>query len=155
MNIKQILKNFVFFGSVIYTVISTVMIFVAMATTDGQYSMILDAERFLYILLFSFILSVGSTILRIDEISRVAAVCLHAACYVVGFFIFVLLCGIKFAPAIIATAVFAGIYSICTIICRAISKSLKKTQNSPNNSKKQAKENKNNTEYISQFTKNT
>jgi hypothetical protein len=155
MNIKKALKNFVFFGSVIYTAISTGMILLGTAMTDGQYTMMLEADRFLCILLFSFMLSLGSTLLRVDAIPRVTAACLHAACYVLGFFIFMLLCEIKFAPAVIATAVFAVIYAICTVICRAVARSFKKAQNAPKTDAKQVKNSKNKKEYQSQFTKNT
>lgn len=153
MNIRNILQKFIFFGSVIYTVISTGMIILAILMTDAQYSKMLDAKRFLYILLFSFILSLGSTLLRVEEISRVAAVCIHAACYVLGFFIFVILCGIEFAPAVIATVVFAVIYAVFTAICRLVSRSFSKAGNETKQIKKQPKEAKTNNKYTSQFTK--
>ena len=152
MNFGKIFKSFIFFGSVIYTVISTIMIIIATATTDGQYAMMLDAERFLCILLFSFTLSVGSTVWRIDEISRVAATCIHAACYVLGFLIFVILCGVEFTPAVVSTVIFAVIYTVCTVIARLIAKSHKKAPASKKAVSKQAKETKN-TEYKNLFTK--
>ena len=153
MNIGKFLKNFVFFGSVFYTVISTGFIFIASLLSESQSAMILETDRFMCILLFSFIMSLGSTILRVDEINRVAAVCLHAACYILGFLVFMLLSGTKFAPAIIATAIFAVVYIVSTIICRLISRIGKKAPEAPKIIPENKQISKPDKEYKSQFTK--
>ena len=154
MNIAKILKNFVFFGCTIYTVLSAgILIFIDLLSyTESQMP---DVGRFLSLLAFSFILSVGSTVLRIDTINRLAACAVHAACYIIGFFIFMMLCQIQFASAIIATAVFAVFYAVITVIIRLVAKVFKKSSKStpaPAKAKVKAAPKKENT-YTSQFSK--
>ena len=153
MKILKALKNFVFFGATFYTVISTGFILIANLMSDSHAAILLEAEKFMYILLFSFIMSLGSTLLRIDEIGRVAAVISHAACYLIGFFVFVLLCGIKFAPAVIATVIFAVFYTVSTVVCRLISKRHQKKPDAPKIIPEKKKQTKAENTYQSQFTK--
>ena len=152
MNIKKVLKNLVFYGSVYYTAITVAFILVAMMISESDSVKIIDTDRFLLILLFSFMMSLGSTLLQIDRIPRVAAVCLHAACYILGFFVFILLCGGQFAATVIATAVFALFYLIVTIIVNQLRKRTQKKDKAPQIISPTKKDKNNKKEYKNQFS---
>ncbi|MBQ8408334.1 MAG: hypothetical protein IJY39_05660 [Clostridia bacterium] len=137
MDIKKAFKNFIFFGSVYYTVITAVILIIASAMAEEDAIKLIEIDRFLKVLLFSFIMSLGSTLIRIEEVGHVAAVCLHAACYIVGWLIFIILCGGSFAISAISTAVFAVVYVLVSVTIRLITgKKGKKAAVAP--SKKQA-----------------
>lgn len=126
MELKKALKNLLFFGSAYYTVITAVLLIVASSMSDGQAVRLIEVDQFLKILLFSFIMSVGSTLYRADLIPRVAAACLHAVCYIGGWALFIAICGGNFSVTAISTAVFAVLYAAITFVCRKICKRSKK-----------------------------
>ena len=116
MNDRNSFKFFVSRGAVIYTAISTALIVIALFTAEDASVKILMPKRFLFLLLFSFILALGSTVVKLEKISATAARILHAICYIGGFALLLLLCEMKFAPLMIASLVFAIGYVIITLI---------------------------------------
>ena len=162
MEFKKFVKNFIFFGSLNNTVISAIFLLIALAVTPvsenaqvcsacglSQDALFLEAGRFLAILLFSFIMSLGTAIFRINGISKTAAHLSHAACFVFGFLIFLLVCDMGFAKSVIGTAIFAIFYTIERIIQMLIIKHIGKSSVTPNVSSKQKIQKK--SEYTSQF----
>ena len=162
MEFKKFIKNFIFFGSLNNTIISAGFLLVALAVTPvsenaqvcsacglPQDAIFLEAGRFLAILLFSFIMSLGTAIFRINGIAKTAAHISHAACFIVGFLVFLLLCDMGFAKSCIGTAVFAIFYTIERVIQMLIAKQIGKNGNKSNADTKQKIQKKN--EYVSQF----
>ena len=84
MDIKNFFKNLLFFGSLYYTVITTVLMLIA-TLLSGDSAALIETKRFLLVLLFSFIMGVGSALLRAGIMNRTAASLAHAACYIIGF----------------------------------------------------------------------
>lgn len=122
MKIKKAIINFFCFGSLFYTAITSVLLVVALSLAEENAVKLIEIPQFLKILLFSFILSLGSTLIRIEAIPRVAAVCAHAGCYIAGWLVFITLCGATFATTTISTLVFAILYTIVTVIIKVCSK---------------------------------
>lgn len=132
MQILKALKNFWFFGASYFAAITSVMCLISLSIPNKA----LLSERLLLILLLSFIMSLGSTVYRLDGINKTLAVCLHAAIYNFGFFFFFLLLwesmaakseisgGNKLVYATVATFIFAAIYIISTIVTRMITRAL-------------------------------
>ncbi len=157
MKILKTIKDFIFYGSVYFTAIATVMLLLAADKTDKAP----ETSRFLLFLMLSFIFSLGSTLYRIDGISRSLGVCLHAAIYNLGFLLFMVLCDMGFAKSIIATLIFAIVYTVITVIIRLCARAMKKSgsskasvsQKSPKNQKPEEKTDKNEkTEYKNLFS---
>lgn len=153
MKILKAIKDFICYGSVYFTSIATVMLLLAADKTDKAP----ETSRFLLFLMLSFIFALGSTVYRIDGISRPLGVCLHAAIYNLGFLLFMILCDMGFSKSIIATLIFAIIYTAITVIIRLSSRAMKKSgsekapvsQKSP---KKQTNDKKEATEYKNLFS---
>jgi hypothetical protein len=110
MDIKRTLKGFFSLGAIYYTVISVFIMLVGMALSDGGAAKLLVPQQFLYLLLYCYIMALGSALKKQASLSAPVAQLLHAACYVVGFMIFLVLCNMKFVSVIIATAIFAICY---------------------------------------------
>lgn len=121
MKIKKLLMDLLFFGSIYYTVITAALILIATLLMNNSEALI-ETKRFLLILLFSFIMGIGSAILRAGIMNRTAASLTHAACYVLGFLIFVSLVSADFTTSVIFTLVFAVIYIVITLIARCLLK---------------------------------
>ena len=153
MKILKAIKDFICYGSVYFTSIATVMLLLAADKTDKAP----ETSRFLLFLMLSFIFALGSTVYRIDGISRPLGVCLHAAIYNLGFLLFMILCDMGFSKSIIATLIFAIIYTAITVIIRLSSRAMKKSgsekapvsQKSPKN---QTNDKKEATEYKNLFS---
>ncbi len=157
MEIKKFLKDLLFFGSVYYTAITSVLIMIA-SLLPGDSAPLIETKRFLLILLFSFIMGLGSAILRANVMNRTAASAVHAACYILGFLLFVALGNANFPTTVIFTLVFAIIYVVVTLIARKLLKigvsneknASKNTANTKPISKKNKKEK---STYTNQFLK--
>lgn len=152
MKIFKALKSFVCYGSVYFTAIASFMLILG----SGQTNQAPDSGKFLLILLLSFIFALGSTLYRIEEINRPLAATLHAAIYILGFLLFMVLCQMGFARSVIGTVIFAIVYTAITIPFRLISKSIKKslTKEEKNVSvatKKEKAKEKNNEKEINEY----
>jgi peptidoglycan/LPS O-acetylase OafA/YrhL len=125
---KNFFKDLLFFGSVYYTAISVLILLVTSGMNETQAVRIIETAQFFKILLFSFLMALGSAILRVRKISRVTARIIHAACYIGGFLLFYVLAfasnaggsGSRFASTAIVTAIFAALYVAAVIISSAI-----------------------------------
>ena len=143
MKTKDLIKYFFSLGAVIFTAGATLILIISMAASNASSSFIIAPKPFFFYLGFSYALALGSTLYRIEAMSRTARRLLHVLCYVVGFFVFILLCGIEFAFTAIFTAIFGVIYAL-SVVCSALIK--KKTakarvaaSESPTNTKNKTK----------------
>ena len=155
MDIKRILKGFVSLGAIYYTIISIFIMLIGLALSDGGAAKLLVPQQFLYLLLFCYVMALGSTLKKQASLSATVAQLLHAACYILGFMLFLILCNMKFVPVIIATAVFAIFYTVVALITNA---TRKKSAPTPAKQKPQTKtvtkkeKPKKTAEYTSQFS---
>ena len=155
------LKRIINLGAVYYTVISGS--FLVFAQIFGRENKGLDPKRFLFLLLFSFIMSTGTAIKESDIMGRIPRAICHAVCYIGGFFFCLILPYNKnFSFSVIATVIFAIFYATACFIKSVITKSIsrkkfnsdtKKTQKVKNN-KKIKKSSETQTEYKSLFSDN-
>ena len=165
METKKFLKNFFLFGALYNTIISAVLIFAAISMSPSaenvqycatcglpQNGTFLDAGRLFAVLIFAFIMSMGTALFRINGIPKLLAHLAHAACFIVGFLVFMILCQMSFAKACIGTAVFAIGYvivrSVQLLVLKLIRRSGgKQTGNKPQSEKPQK------SVYVNQFKK--
>ncbi len=153
------LKRIINLGAVYYTAISGVFLLFAQLFGDNNTG--LDPGKFLFLLLFAFIMSTGTAIKESNLMNKIPAAVCHAACYVGGFFFCVILPYHKgFTFSVISTAIFAVLYGIACLIKSFIinRKSEKKvnakSQNTKNSgsTKKSKKQPETQTEYKSLFS---
>jgi hypothetical protein len=155
MDIKKTLKGFFSLGAIYYTVISVFIILVGMALSDGGAAKLLVPQQFLYLLLFCYVMALGSTLKKQASLSATVAQLLHAACYILGFMLFLILCNMKFVPVIIATAVFAIFYIVAVLISNAVKKKSAPApakQNTQTKTVTKKEKPKKTAEYTSQFS---
>ncbi len=109
------LKRIINLGAVYYTVISG--IFLLFAQLFGDKNTGLDPAKFLFLLLFAFIMSTGTAIKESDIMGKIARLCCHAVCYIGGFFFCIILPYHKgFSFAVISTVIFAALYATACFI---------------------------------------
>ena len=161
MSFFKPLKIFWIVGSAYFTVISAIMYLVSLSDPNQ----LLRADRFLLILMLSFIMGSGSALYWACDFNKVLAFCLHAGVYNVGFFLFLWMSGMQFVAVIVGTLILATVYTIATIVARLLYKAFrpekkdatvaplpqKKHKNSAPSEKKSA----NKTENNSADTKNS
>lgn len=140
------LKIFWIVGSSYFTVISSLMYAVSLVNPDQ----VINANRFLLILLFSFIMGLGTALYWGCGFNKILAFCLHAGVYNLGFALFLWLSGQEFASVVVGTLIFAAIYTVSTVVVRLLYKTFRtkkneaaddtpptlKRQNSPSKDKK-------------------
>ena len=127
MKTKELIKYFFSCGAVIYTAGSALILAISLSASESAEATILAPKPFLFFLGFAYILSLGNTLRKVESLSKPLRSLLHAICYVVGFLCFVLLCGVKFAFAIIFAAVFGIIYAIVTVTSSVIKRQLSRS----------------------------
>ncbi len=125
MSTLKPLKIFWIVGASYFTVISAIMYALSLSNPDQA----IVPKRFLLILLFSFIMGLGSAVSRIDGINKMLGYCLHAGIYIAGFAIFMWMSGENFARIAIGTLIFAAIYTVSTVIVRLLYKALGSKKN--------------------------
>ena len=140
MNTNSLIKKFISRGAVIYTVISVCIIVFFLIFSDGQPAQIFKPDILLLIALFSYVASLGSTLYESEYFTGPIARLVHAVCYNLGFFAFLLLAGMQFPVAVIFTVVFAIIYTAAVIISNVFKKKSvsKKEANKTASGKKKA-----------------
>lgn len=167
MEIKKFLKNFIFFGALNNTVISAFFIITALSMTPSaenvqycgtcglpQNATFLDANRLFAVLVFSFIMSLGTAIFRINGIPKLLAHLSHSACFIVGFLVFLILCQMNFAKACIGTALFTIGYVIVRVIQMLVEKLIRKTNvKASASARSQNEKTQKSNGYVSQFKK--
>ena len=113
MKIKELIFFFLKRGAVLFTAISIPLLLILLVL-DSEGS--IDPIKFLLVAAFSYILSLGATIYRLESISNTVGRILHATCFILGFFGFLMFNGTDFIPSTISTAIFAVIYiAVCLI----------------------------------------
>ena len=153
------------FGALYNTLISAFFIFSALAMSPSaenvqycvtcglpQNGTFLDASRLFAILIFAFIMSLGTAIFYVNGIPKLLAHLAHAACFIVGFLVFMLLCQMGFAKACIGTAVFAIGYVIVRAVQMLIRKLARKS-GGKSAAKKASAEKPQKSAYVNQFKK--
>ncbi|MBE6583394.1 MAG: hypothetical protein E7649_00240 [Ruminococcaceae bacterium] len=126
MEVKKLIKFFWLRGSAYFTAIcGSLMIALASVTNNNTQTTVepwqfpgvgVEPSKFLLILSFCFVMSLGSTIRRMFPRAKIAGWVVHAICYVGGFLAFMLLGGISFPTAIVATAFFSAVYAVIAIL---------------------------------------
>ena len=131
MKTKELIKYFFSCGAIIYTVGSVLIFAISLSVSDASAATILAPKPFLFFLGLAYVLSLGNTLYRSSVLSKPIRRLLHLLCYLLGFFAFVLLCGVKFAFAVIFTTVFGIIYAIVAVASSVIKKQISKSGKTP------------------------
>ena len=113
MKNKPLLNFFIARGAILYTCFSGIYFIISIFAKNSK---LLEPRQFLSLLLFSYILSAGSTIYRFENISRTAKRCWHAVFFTGGFVIFLALCQVILKSILISTIVYIIVYTIFAII---------------------------------------
>ena len=71
---------------------------------------------FLILAAYAFVLAFGDLPYLVGKCSSAAARAFHAACYNLGFFCFLLLCNVSFSSTVIATVIFALVYTVAVVL---------------------------------------
>ena len=122
METKKQIQYFISCGAIIYTCLSVLILIFSLAISEGASAKILVPSNFLYLLMFSYILSLGNTFLKATAMATPLRYTLHAVCYILAFFTFILLCGISFSSSCIMTLVYAIIYCGAMMIAHIVKK---------------------------------
>ena len=139
MNTTSLIKKFISRGAVIYTAISVGMMLLALMTSANPDAKVISPQLFLLIALYSYIASLGSTLYGSGYFSAGVARLIHAACYNIGLFCFLLFAECEFFIAVILTVAFAILYTVSVIISNVFKKSsnAKKDTKQVSNEKRQ------------------
>ena len=124
MSFIKPLKVFWVVGSAYFTVISAIMFLISLSGSDQ----LLRADRFLLILMLSFIMGLGTALYWACGFNKTLAFCLHAGTYIAGFAIFLWLSGMKFEGVAIGTLILAAIYTVCTVVVRRLYNTFRKAK---------------------------
>lgn len=116
MDLKKLFKGFISLGAIYYTALSTVIILIATALSAENASKLLSPKQFLFLLLFCYLMSLGSAIKIGGGLPGAVAYTVHAVCYILGFVLFLTLCGVKFVPIAIASLIFVILYTAVAVI---------------------------------------
>lgn len=100
-------------GAIYYTCFSGAYFIISLIVQNTKP---LEPKHFLSMLLFSYILALGSMLYRLEDISRVASRCYHAICFIGGFVLFLALCKVNIKPLSVAAVIFAVIYGIVATV---------------------------------------
>lgn len=148
-------------GAIIYTVGSALILIISLLLSERAAASILAPKPFLFYLGFAYIISIGNTLFKIESISAPVRRLIHAVCYILGLFAFVLLCGMKFAYCAIVAAIFGIIYAIALFVAALIKGNVGRLspvpsrpseKASPTSAKKQPKKTAVKEEYKSRFS---
>jgi hypothetical protein len=116
MKKKELILFFLGRGATLFTAISIPLLLILLAL-DSEGS--IDPIKFLLVAAFSYTLSLGATLYRLESVSNTAGRILHAACFILGFFGFMLLNGTDIIPSTVATVIFSTVYVAACIIAAA------------------------------------
>lgn len=122
MKFKELFKKFISRGAVIYTVGSLIVLLFSLAASESLSAKILSPMPFLFFAAYSYVMALGSALYSSGAFSGALSRLIHALCYNVGFFGFMLLCQITFTYAAIFTAIYAIIYIAAVVIARVLRK---------------------------------
>ena len=108
-------KRFLNLATAYYAIISACLL--VFSLIFGENGIILEPARFLLILLYCFIMSMGTAIKEEENLGIALRTITHAVCYIGGFFFCIILpTGAKFSPAVIFLAIFSLLYiAVCIV----------------------------------------
>ena len=159
MKTKDLIKYFFSCGAIIYTAGSALILSVSLLLANNPESTVIVPKPFLLYLAFSYIISLGNTLFKIEKIPSVARRIIHFSSYVIALFAFLMLCGMRFEVAIIASVALGVIYIISIIITKLSKGGLKlvphktaKTDEKPAGTNKRSPKNNNSTTYKNRFS---
>ena len=155
MDVKKLLKYFICCAAIYYTAISTVIMIVNVALLSTDSTKVIVPEQFLFLLMFSGFMALGSTLRKIDVIRSYIAWVLNATCYVLGFFIFALCCKMSPTSSLLLTAAFSIIYAAGAVTVGLVEKRRGKHTVSVSAQGGKNKESKNNKKAIKKKEKET
>lgn len=115
MSLKKLFLHFFFRGAAYYTVFSAVILTVIALLTKDNANASVEPLTFIYLLIFCYVTSFGSTVRRIDSLNYGVAWGINAVCYIGGVLGFLALCSIPFTSALVADAIFAIIYAAVSV----------------------------------------
>lgn len=113
MKNNPLLNFFISRGAIIYTCCSGIYFIISLLVQNAKP---LEPKQFVSLLLFSYILSAGSTIYKCEGISRIARRCWHAVLFIGGFMLFLALCSVTFKLVMLATIIFIIAYTPAAIV---------------------------------------
>ena len=150
MKNKPLLSFLISRGAIIYTCCSGIYFIISLLVENSKP---LEPKQFIFLLLFSYILAAGSAVYRCEGISRIARRCWHAVLFIGGFTLFLALCSVTFKLVMIATLIFAIVYTAIAIVSeiklsRGVTKAPKQKKEASKEAPKKAK-----VEYQSIFSK--
>ena len=133
MKNKPLLNFFISRGAILYTCCSGIYFIISLLVQNTKP---LEPKQFISLLLFTYVLSAGSTIYRCEGISRVAKRCWHALLFIGGFMLFLALCSVTFKLVMLATLVFAIVYAAIAVVSeiklsRGVAKAPKQKKEAP------------------------
>ena len=152
MDYKKFIHTFISLGSFYYLLISVAILLFSQIVPGDSSNHIIIPSQFLKILILAFMMSLGSALKKLEKLSLPVRCTLHAFCYIGGCLLFLVICGLKFTPAIVVTALFAILYAIEALIAKAIRKAKEKSNSSSVKAKNQAPKKQKNAEYTSMFS---
>ena len=122
MEAKGIIKYFLLCGAALFTALSGAILIVLSILTGQSSGVGIEPLRFLLVLAFCYLLSLGNTVRKVSSIPVALGRAIHAVCYVGGFLGFLLLFEVQPSTAAILTLIFAFIYAPIVIISAMRSK---------------------------------
>lgn len=112
MKKNGLIKYFFSCGAIIYTVGSALILIISLLVSESKSVTLLAPKPFLFYLGFSYVISLGNTVFKIENIFSPIRRLIHALAYILGAFALVLLCGMKFAYCAIVAAIVGIFYAI-------------------------------------------
>lgn len=112
----NVFKKIVSKGAVIYTAGSLCILLFSLSVPENTMDKLLLPTPFLMFAAYAFVLALGDLPYHVGKCSPVAARAIHATCYNLGFFCFMLLCNMSFSTSVIATVIFALFYTAAVVL---------------------------------------
>jgi len=110
MEVKKLIKYFLLCGAAYFTAACGIILIVLSILTGQNANLGIVPSKFLLVMAFCYVLSLGNTLRRAFKSSNAAGWAIHAICLIGGFLAFLLIFEIKLVPALIATAFFVAVY---------------------------------------------
>lgn len=146
------LKKIISKGAVIYTAGSLCILLFSLLIPENTMDKVLLPTPFLLLAAYAFVLALGDLPYLVGKCSPACARAIHAACYNVGFFCFLLLCNMSFSTSVIATVIFAFIYTVAVVLAGTFKKKLSTGKNAVPPAKGKADKSKTQTKYTNRFS---
>ncbi len=120
----NVFKKIISKGAVIYTAGSLCILLFSLLVPENTMDKVLLPTPFLMFAAYAFVISLGDLPYLTGKCSTAVSRAIHAACYNVGFFCFMLLCNMSLSTSVIATVIFAFIYTVAVVLAGLCKKKL-------------------------------